>query len=162
MDFMLKNIFKRQSLGQSLFEVTVILGVVSIVLVALLSLSAYAIRNSSFSNNNALASKYAQEALEWIRQQRDENWNNISSRATPSPGNVYCLQSVSSWPDRVGECNSTQYISGTNLFRREATLIDVSGGVQSTKIDVVVEVKWRDAQGEHSARASTRFTNWNR
>lgn len=146
--------------GQSLFEVVIALGVMSFILVGIVSLAGASIRNSSFSNNNALATKFTQEGMEWLRQRRDESWITFTSKSAASPGTVWCLRdlSLASWPGTSGSCTATEFISGSNLFFRQATLITVSVDV----IDVATTVSWSDAQGTHSVRTSTLFTNWNK
>ncbi|OGM21054.1 hypothetical protein A2714_01845 [Candidatus Woesebacteria bacterium RIFCSPHIGHO2_01_FULL_38_9] len=145
--------------GQSLFEVVIALGVMSFILVGIVSLAGTSIRNSTFSNNNALASKYTQEGMEWIRQERDTTiWSTFSARDadnSPSPQTAtsYCISGLT-WVS--GPCGSTT-ITGT-IFTREADLT----WVNSDTTDVDVRVSWTDAQGTHTVRSSTLFTNWNR
>ena len=59
--------------GQSLFEAVVALAISALIIVAVVALVASSIRNASFSRNVTLASRYAQQATEWLRGQRDAN-----------------------------------------------------------------------------------------
>ncbi len=153
----------RKFLGYSLYEVIVVLGVVSLVLIGIVSLATRSIRNSSFSQNNAMASKYAQEAIEWLRQERDKSWDNFYSKASSS-GNIYCLRNLNSWPSpSPNGCGINDFIEGTNNFYRESTLSLVSiDGPSSTIVNALVVVRWNDSQGTHSVRSATTFTYWNR
>lgn len=134
--------------GQSLFEVIFAIGVAALVLVGITSLSAKGVRNSSFSKNNAQATKYAQEATEWLREQRDTSWSNFVSHAS---GNPICLGS--SPPSWSGPCK----ITGTPFERRVTLTRDAAN---TNIIHAVVEVSWNDDQGFHSSRTVTTFTNW--
>lgn len=142
----------RNEEGQGLFEVVLSLAVAALIIVAIVALATTAIRNASFSRNQSLATRYAQEAIEWLRGQRDEDWDAFATWAlTP----LWCLRSLS-WADTViGSCGSSDFISGT-IFKREIsfTIIDASN------IDTEVNVYWQDAQGLHETKTVTTFTDW--
>ncbi len=144
--------------GQSLFEVLVAVGVVGIVLLALVGLATSSIKNSSSSKNISRATRYSQEAVEWLRGERDRGWSDFAAHVTAS--NRYCFN-ISPIPpnawDNTGECTSDEYISGTNFIRN--VLLTFSSG-DSNKINVVVTTSWSDSQGNHDAKAETVLTNW--
>ena len=79
--------------GQSFFEVVFAIGITALILVAVVSLATKSLANSDFSKNNALALRHVQEASEWVRQQRDLDWTNLTSR---TPGSSIAL-GVLSW-----------------------------------------------------------------
>lgn len=138
--------------GQSLFEVLLALAVAALIIIAIVALATTSIRNARFSRNQSLTTRYAQEAIEWLRGQRDEDWDTFAPRAlTP----LWCLKSLS-WTDTVvGGCGSSDFISDT-IFKREIsfTILDAS------KIDTEVKVYWEDAQGLHETKTVTTFTDW--
>lgn len=146
------KIFKKMKMekGQSLFEVVFAVGVMAIVLVGVISLAAKSVRTSTFSNSNAIATKYAQEAIEWLRKQRDDGWSNLSSRIGTT-----CLSSnpLSTWGGS-GSCP----ITGDTYFNRRVILTSIS----ASSIDAAVEVSWSDSSGTHTVRSVTKFTNWNK
>lgn len=138
--------------GQSLFEVVLALAVAALIIIAIVALATISIRNASFSRDQSLTTRYAQEAIEWLRGQRDEDWDAFATRAlTP----LWCLKSLS-WTDvKIGECGSSDFISDT-IFKREIsfTILDASN------IDTAVKVYWEDAQGLHETKTVTTFTDW--
>jgi len=139
------------SKGQSLFEVVTALGVVTIIIVALVALASNSIHNSNFSRDKALATRYSQEATEWLREERDTNWDIFSSKAeTPT----WCLPSLSWTAASVGNCNG-DYLSGTR-FQREIffSLVDAK------TVGVQVIVSWQDAKGTHQVNSATTLTDW--
>ena len=71
---------KSQS-GQSLFELVVAIAISALIIVAMVSLAVNSIQNSNFAKNKALASSYAQEAMEWLRGQRDSGVDAFISKA---------------------------------------------------------------------------------
>lgn len=139
------------SKGQSLFEVVTALGVVTIIIVALVALASNSIHNSNFSKDKALATRYAQEAVEWLRKERDNNWDTFSIKAvTPT----WCLPSLSWTAALVGDCDG-DYISNTR-FERE-----ISFTVTDAKtIEVQVVVFWQDSKGTHQVISATTLTDW--
>jgi Tfp pilus assembly protein PilV len=139
------------SKGQSLFEVVTALGVVTVIIVALVALASNAIHNSNFSKDKALATRYSQEATEWLRGERDANWDIFAAKAvTPT----WCLPSLSWMSALVGACGE-DYISNT-LFQRE-----VSFNVVDTKtIEVQVTIFWEDSKGAHQVASATTLTDW--
>jgi len=138
--------------GQSLFEVVLALAVAALIIIAIVALATISIRNANFSRNQSLTTRYAQEAIEWLRGQRDEDWDAFAARAlTP----LWCLKSLS-WTDaKIGECGSSDFIFDT-IFKREIsfTILDASN------IDTAVKVYWEDAQGLHETKTVTTFTDW--
>lgn len=133
--------------GQSLFEVVLALGVMTAIMVGIVSLAAGAIKNSIFSKNKTLAARYAQEATEWLRRERDTDFTLFAAH---SPG-TYCFENLNGWP--AGTCGSSDNITGTILYRE----IILSG---ASTITAEVKVYWTDAQGVHEVRSVTYFTDW--
>jgi len=138
--------------GGSLFEVVLALGVMTLITVGIVILTTHTVRNSSFSRNKNLASKYALEAIEWIRSERDKNINSfVNNAANP----LYCLDSLT-WTN-VGACSSNEFISESIFLRNlrlETALISGKSEISATVI-----VSWTDAQGYHESRSTTTFSD---
>jgi len=162
---------KKKIQGQSLFEVLFAVAIAAIILVGVVSLSTTSIRNTSYSNNNAQATKYAQEAVEWLRGERDASFSDFrgyTASSTINPG--YCLNTLS-WNNN-GVCLSSEFITGTFFLRDVLFVCYITDSASSTvvacsdvnvnNIESIVEVKWSDAQGEHKIRTVARFTDWRR
>ena len=144
------NIFK----GQSLFEVVFAIGIAAIVITGVTIVATISVRNSTYSKNNAIATKYTQEQLEWLRGQRDAGWIAFTTNIGPACSGTF------SWG---AECLVD------SLFKRKATYTckdssenNVACTPSAVMVDVTVEVSWSDSQGNHTVNSSTRFTNWNR
>lgn len=149
--------------GQSLFEVIFAVGIAALILLAVVSLASTSVRNASFARNDSIATKYAQEAGEWLRQQRDLNWSNLITNSSTTPkclGNLNwssgCTIGTTTF-SRTIEFACFQYTSPPPLFTSRAC-----GDLSVNTVDILVIVSWTDAQGTHNVRNQTRFTNWNR
>lgn len=143
--------------GQSLFEVVLAVTIVAVIIVGMVILATASIRNSSFARNKTLSTRYSQEAVEWLRGERDGNWTAFAARASLSPGLTWCLSGLS-WPATAGSCPADSFIGGT-IFKREVNLsFDDPTNLNRTLASI--RVYWDDAQGLHEVKAVTNFTNW--
>ncbi len=139
--------------GQSLFEVVVALAISALIITAIVSLVSNSIRNSTFSRNKTLAARYAQEATEWLRGQRDGDITALSVNIlTP----VWCFKNLSF--GQSGNCGPDDFITGTPLIREANFSVSVVGGKNLVQSDVVVF--WTDSQGYHEVRSATNFGDW--
>jgi hypothetical protein len=141
--------------GQSLFEVVLALGVITAITIGIVSLAAGSIRNASFSKNKTLAGRYAQEATEWLRGQRDADFDAFSTYV--SDNTTYCLKSLS-WAVNRNCSGDSDKIADTPLFREVLFSTDPISG--KTVIEADIRVYWTDAQGAHEVRSATSFTDW--
>lgn len=153
--------------GQSLFEVTIALGVIALILVGIVPLAITSVRNASFSNNNAQATKYVQEAVEWLRQERDGDWDNFVQKGNQEN---YCLRQTN-W-NSSGFCGPTDFIPGT-AFLREVNLVCyenvpsnsrqcIGGDPSVNGVKAEVRVRWTDGQKTHEVKSVNYFTSWRR
>ncbi len=138
--------------GQSLFEVVVAIGIVSGILVGIISLATHSVNNSIFSRDKSQAQVYTQEALEWLRGQRDMGWDSFASHSNGS-GITWCMDNLA-WGNS-GPCGSNETISSTN-FRRQAELKTES----PDEIFITVSTIWESGGRSHKAQASTKLNNW--
>ena len=145
--------------GQSLFEIVLALAIATIIIVALVALASSAVRSSTFSKNKTLATRYSQEANEWLRGERDTDWDAFFIRAAVP---LYCVKSLSWAEATVGNCTGGQEITGT-IYKREVGFVRTTvlvGGVPKNVVETEVNVYWQDAQGIHEVKSVTNFTDW--
>jgi Tfp pilus assembly protein PilV len=145
----------KSSLGQSLIEVLAALAIILLVIVALIRATTISMKSSDFSKTQVLATSYAQEAIEWVRAERDRDWDNIADRA----GSTFCLnsESLSDWPSS-SLCSGDEEYGLAGRFKREVTLTAVGG--EGNRVEVKVILSWQDASGEHQSQLTTYLSNW--
>lgn len=136
--------------GQTLFELLVALGIAVLIITGIVLVITLAVRNATFSRNQAEATRYGQEALEWLRSERDQNWDNFFANSDKT----WCLTSLS-WPASALPCSNSDTIPGT-IFLREAQLSTLA----SDTVEVLIEVSWTDGSGTHLSRLDTTLTDW--
>jgi len=126
--------------GQSLVEMIVAIAVMMVVVVSLISVATTSLRNASFSRDQALATKYAQDAIENVRSQRNQNpWDSFATECI----NINCGTILSG-------------ISYPSPF----TLTCGCNCPDPDMCEVTVNVSWADTKGTHKSELTTRLTNW--
>jgi Tfp pilus assembly protein PilV len=144
---------KRYNKGQSLFEVILALALSTLIIVALVSLVSNSISNASYSKNKTRATRYTQEATEWLRGQRDADWDAFYANVgVCDPVYVQCLDTIA-WGD-CNICGDAELIG--NIFKREVFFTNIA----PDSVTVEVKTYWTDAQGTHEVRNSTFLTDW--
>lgn len=135
-----------------MFEVVIALFIISMIIIGIVSLSTISLSNSIFSRNKNLAGKYSQEAIEWLRSQREQDVSIfLTNIGTPT----YCLQTLS-WVN-TGTCSSVEVIAGT-IFRREVSFVtNTLSGKKITEANVITY--WNDSKGYHEAKSVTNFND---
>lgn len=149
------NFSKREnylSKGQSLFEVVMAVGLITLVMVSVVALATLSIRNVTFSKNQTLATQYSQEALEWIRGVRDANWDDFYKIAQQGR---YCISNLSL--GTLGACSGESTIPGTLFIREVVFTVDAA---KEDEVGVKVSVYWADGAGFHEVVSDTVFTDW--
>lgn len=140
--------------GQSLFEVVFAVGISALIITAIVALATNSIANSTFSRNSALAGRFVQESIEWLRGQRDSDWELFLDRAQVT---TWCLPSLDWNSALVGTCADATILTNS-IFKREInfTVVDVGN------IELKAKVYWTDGKGLHEVSAVTNFTDWRR
>lgn len=135
---------QRQS-GQSLLEVVVVTFILLMALVALISLTTVSIARNRLAKERTVATRLAQEGLEWFKYQRDSMGFDQVANLTSG---IYCLSSlpenISSLP--IGECNDAEdedwvvVENSPRLFQRN---LNISIPPSGDEVQALVEVSWR-------------------
>lgn len=137
--------------GQSLFEVVVALAMAALIITSVVVLATLSIKSTSFSRNKTLATRHAQEAVEWLRGQRDNNLTEFKNNISISQ---WCLSDLSWNVSNQGPCGDDETIPNTNFLRSSSFTVGVN------EIVVEVVVSWTDSIGFHQTNVNTIFTDW--
>lgn len=136
--------------GQTLIELLMALGAGVLIVLAIVGGLIMAGKNSQFAKNQNLATRYAQEGVEFIRSQRDKlGWSVFKTNYSGQP---QCISSNGSFTALANGCSKI-----ANIFTRSATFIDDGTGLSLT---VAVTVSWSDSSGLHSSSQTTVLTSW--
>lgn len=154
---------KNEKRGQTLFELVIALAVVVLVITGIVKAVTTAIKNSAFARNKSEATRYSQEAMEWVKTERDKkSWNDFTGKTLSSKA---CMSTLS-WPTQAVPCDTgldSNKIQNT-VFFRNITIQDTNKApCESTdsSCDITVEVFWLDTDTtQHTSTLQTRVTNW--
>ncbi len=146
--------------GQSMVEVTLAIGVAAVMIVGLVRVVTNAIYSTTFARQQAQATKYAQEELEWLRSERDKDWDLFYTNTSARDGSGYCMGNLV-WTGAVpNESSATpcgaNVVSGTEFSR----WIIVSVITVDKEVSVTAKVRWTDSKGSHTSVSSGSLTNW--
>lgn len=152
--FMLISDPHKSEKGQTLIEVLVAIVMISGVLVAFLSALTNAAANLQYSRNKTQATKYAQEAIEYIRTQRD--FNTWSDFYTGIDGK-WCMSTLD-WPPSTPTPCSAPISDQYAIFYREAafTLNDPD----NDRVTIEVVVTWTQGARTSQVILDTYLTQW--
>lgn len=151
---------RTRSAGQSILEVLFATAVVALVLVAILSTIIASLRNARSSMEQSQTTSYANEVLEWLRRERDQQGWVVFSESGPGVGNtvVYCLDvlpaSIQALSSKSGVCGSTTIPD--SAFIRQLSLQRLS----DEEIEASITVTRPSRAGTTETLLKGRFTKW--
>ena len=170
----MQKIISNRQKGTTLLEVIFTIVVIGMVLGALITAVNYGLSNAQYARNKALATKYGQEAVEWLRNERSFlGWSEFYAKACSVSGCAYCVDTLPACPAAGSCCNSpnppgacwpgsasctpTQVINDQfDSFHREVTL--EQDGVD--KVNVQVRVFWQQGNRDSEIELNTYLTRW--
>lgn len=176
------KLFSKNSSGQSLLELVIVIAVSLLVVGAITFATITSLRNAQAAQNQNQATRLAEEGIERIRSARDRNaniidlidgvtipWDNdsfwlerIPVSCAPDPTCYFNLQfnvSLNSYDLKRLVSNDGQIPAAAeglnnNKFKRVAILSDDAANYQTEK-QVTVIVSWNDFAGDHQSKLST-------
>ncbi len=138
--------------GTSIIEIVIATTLISIAIIAALSLTSRSQKQNSYARDLAQATKYATQAVDWIRSERDRHGYDTIYTISEGP---YCLNILPSdfLVMEPGICNDNTHIPDT-LFQREINLTKTAEAM-----NIVVSVSWFDTD-VRQAKIEMELTSW--
>lgn len=122
----------KKSIGFSLIEILVFATVLSLFFISAVTITTFSLRDIKIQEHKILATRYAEEASEWIKQEKEDDWQIFATH-----NGDYCLKDPIIWTSNL--CSS--YDLGTpGLFKRDLTIS--RSGDPIDKITTVLTVSW--------------------
>ncbi len=122
---------KKNSLGFSLVEVLVFITILGLFFVAAISVTTFSLKNMKINEHKILAAHYAEEGIEWVRNEKENDWETFISKA-----GTHCLTDLTNW-GASNDCGSSYAVGTPPFFRRVATLNNLG-----PQVEVEVAVYW--------------------
>lgn len=144
----------RNSKAFSLIEVLVFVSVISVFFVSAAAVVSIILRNMKVTEHKLIGTRYAEEAVEWLRSEKETDWNTFVAHAPLSTGTEYCLNTLN-WSS--AQCNYTM----NNMFKRT---VSVSSQQSSDgfkyQVNAEVVVEWQEAGKTYQIPIDTVFSVW--
>lgn len=140
--------YKQLQKGSTLIEILVAAFILAVSLTALVSLTTMSIARNRLAKERAVATRLAQEGMDWMIAKRNSDGFGSFSLAD---GEVYCLNDLSLVG---GTC--ADYID--DIYKRELQV--TSAGVDS--IEYEVRVYWGDVSSPYEIVLEGAVTRWER
>ncbi|MCL4364173.1 hypothetical protein M1328_02955 [Patescibacteria group bacterium] len=139
----------------SLIEVLVFITILSLFFIAAMTVATYSLKNMKSAEYKILASHLAEQGMEWMRSEKESNWNQFTARDLGG-GTTYCLKNLN-W-NSPSAC--PDYSLGTPaIFQREVTVTN-QAGTPVTSVDVEVDVSWYEQSNKITIPVKTVFSIW--
>ena len=171
---------KKEKEGFTLVETLVAIAVLLLAVTAPLSLATKSLNSSALSKQQITASFLAQEAMEYIRNARDENvlvsGSNNWLNGTGATNIVSCLnkkcqvdvvyQTMTNCPGDV--CSPLLYEEATGLYNTQSgtaspytRVVEIADVINDREIAILIKVSWQGPSGiNYSVIARENLTNW--
>jgi type II secretory pathway pseudopilin PulG len=135
----------------TLIEVLIFLAILSLFFVAAAAVTIVSLRNLKVQEHKILATRYAEELLEWLRGEKEADWNQFATY-----NDTYCFNSspIISWGNS-GNCSS---YSLNNLYKREVTL--TVQGTPPYQVNISIIVSWQELGQTYQVPINSIFTIW--
>ncbi|NVM20022.1 MAG: hypothetical protein HWN80_20140 [Candidatus Lokiarchaeota archaeon] len=150
--------------GISAIEILIVIAIISIASASLLGIISYSLKISTSIKQTTIANNLAQEAMEAVRNIRDDSWDKISTAITTGEDyhpEIDTSTTPPKWklvPDPETIDGLTRKIVFNNVERDNNHNIVESGGayIDSETKRVTVTVSWNNK----NIKLVTYFTNW--
>ena len=161
--------------GQSLFEVVLALGIISFIMVALISLTTLSVRNASVTRNKTSANRFAQEAVEWLRGERDADYDLFKGNVPITVSSDCPTIDISGYTQTYPcmcliDANSTVWNDKHCIRDDPASLVDgkyareisfrIDDVNKPNQVDAAIIVSWTDSEGDHAVRLDSILGDW--
>lgn len=153
---------QRKSQSFSLIEVLVFVAVLSVFFVTSAAVVTVSLRNMKYNEHKIRAVRYAQEALEWIRGEKETDWNLfVINHSAGGSGKSYCFNSspIYGWPGTSGDCGASYSLD--SFFKRDVAITRLDNSCTiSCQVRVNVMVQWKDIGVGHTVPIQSVMSIW--
>ncbi len=142
--------------GFSLVEVLIFISILGTFFVVAIAITITSVQVMKVNEHKILASHYAQELIDWLRNEKEKDFNSFSSTKASSGGITYCFSTspITAWGSN-GSCSASTSLTPA-IYKRQALLTSV--GTPPTSVNIQVTVSWSDAGNNYKVPINTVFS----
>lgn len=145
--------------GFSLVEVLIFVTILSLFFIVVAATTMSSLRTAKINERKILASRYAQEAAQWLKGQKESNWEAFVAYSS-SGGTNYCFNQtpITAWPS-TGLCSDFTGLDPA-IYKREVTLTSVDCSGTICQVNLAVSVRWQELEKTYSVPLNTILSVW--
>ncbi|MEK6952488.1 MAG: type II secretion system protein [Nanoarchaeota archaeon] len=142
--------------GFTLLEVLVVIGILSVFLLSAVTVSIVSVRNLKNSENKILASRYAEGLIEWLRGEKEADWDDLKTNRL----GIWCFKDepIIDWPSSQSPLGCQNQKINNLLFQRKAS-ISVSD-TDPNRLLVEVNISWNEGEEIITIPVNTLFEQY--
>lgn len=154
---MKKLLFHKNINGFSLVEAMVFISILSVFFISSMTIVVFILRNMKTQQYKILATRFAEEGIEWVKQEKEDDWQLFSLRDdSGGPGTNYCLNSLN-WATKT-DCNDVYDLGPPNIFKR--VLVITNFGSPTNSITTKLTVSWLENSVEQKIVLKSVLNLW--
>lgn len=138
----------KNSSGQSLLEMLVVLGMVTVLVTSIVAGSTVSLRNQQASKLRDTALAYAQKGLELVRTLKNSDWDTFVEYA-----GSFCLDADGTYTRYVDSCESL-------LDDTYTRVVTFTWDAANERMAVDMVVSWTASTKTYTTKLDTYYTNW--
>ena len=148
--------------GSSIIEVVIATALISIAILSALSLTNNSQKTNDSARNLEEANKYATQATDWLRSERDSlGWATMAAK---TPG-TYCLNNLPIPPANfgditLGDCMATDFLGDNTIFQRKIVINTTNADKTAGVVKILVQVTWLEKIMRETS-IEMELTKWN-
>jgi len=140
-------IMKKNSRGFSLIEILIFTSIFSLFFITVAGVVSISLMNMKINEHKIIATRYAQQAIEWLTAEKEDDWVVFTNRDTQGDSNptTYCIGSLN-WTQQRSCINPDDLFGTPGIYIREMEITDILAD-PVTQVNVTVTVSWQEAGG---------------
>ena len=155
--------------GFTFIEILVFVTIVSLLFVSLTSVVTSSLQRMKIVEERLYAQRYAEELLEWLRAEKETDWQAFMDRDVNGSGTIYCFNNAidflnDDWDEdgpTPGPCADYNGITGTSPLIYKRYVVLTHRGSPPTQMSVQIVIEWQNGNKFYSVPLNTIFTELN-
>jgi len=152
-----KTVPKNIIFGFSLIEVLIFLTIISLFLIIAITITVQSLHNLKLTEYKILASYYTQEAFEWLKIEKETDWNAFINKSSIN-GTTYCLNNGLNL-NSASPCGNNDFSLG-NFFKREVTLKKLTDIQNNYYVNIKITLFWRERNDVNQIKIESSLNQW--
>lgn len=139
----------------SLVEVLVFISVLGLFFTAAISVTTFNLQSMKIQEHKILATRFAEEGIEWVKDEKETDWSTFILRDTSGTGTTYCLNSLEDDWGTLGDCGESYSLGSPAFFLRNLLIKNTGNPVD--QVDATITVSWKEGSDSKNVQIKSVF-----